>query len=103
MDNIEEKLGLLKREIMDRPCVKEYLQLRAQIEQNEELSSLRDEIRSAQRQLSLSMGDAAKHAANKGKYIQLQAKYDNHPLIVNFASVKEDVDELLKSTAKLLE
>lgn len=103
MNNIENALDNLEREIMNSELVKEYFRLRALIGENEELKALKIKVNAAQVALSLSMADEQEHALKKAEYENLLAVYDNHPLVTNFTSIQSEVHNFLKNIADLLD
>ncbi|HOF53229.1 MAG TPA: YlbF family regulator [Bacilli bacterium] len=103
MNNIENALDNLEREIMNSELIKEYFRLRALIGENEELKALKIKVNAAQVALSLSMADEQEHALKKAEYENLLAVYDNHPLVANFTSIQSEVHNFLKNIADLLD
>ena len=83
MDKVIEKAQELSELIKREPLVCEYLRLKSLFESDKELENLRKEIAKA-----ASKKDEEKHRI-------LKEMYDNHPLVNNFYSLKEEVEELL--------
>ena len=46
--------------------------------------------------MALSLGTST-YEENKKKYLSLKEKYENHPLVINFNVMQEEVSYLLKT------
>lgn len=74
----------LKEELYQSELFKQYFLLKKQIENNNELFNLRTKMKKA-----------AKNCDQKDIFMQLQQEYYNHPLMVNFKQIEDQVwDEL---------
>ena len=103
MNNFEESLNSLKEELFNLEEVKAYFKLKNEIENNEELISLTKEISHLQRMMTLNIDDYEKHLDYKTQYEICLKKYNNHPIIVNFENVKEEVYQILTSIKTIIE
>lgn len=83
------------KEFLDEKEVKQYLLLKEQIENSSEIKSLQDKVKYSQKDMALSLG-TTKYEENKKRYLTAKEELENHPLIVNFNSVKEEVNYLLE-------
>lgn len=90
-DPIIIKAFELKKELLKEPLIKRYFVLKNALENNEELSILRKEIT-----LLKSKGDEINYN------IKLK-EYNNNPLIMNFYSLKEEVESLLFDIKNIIE
>lgn len=82
--------------------VKQYLLLKKEILNSNEIKELEDALRKAQKDMALSLGTSS-YESNKNNYIELKQKYDNHPLIVNYNVMQEEVSYLLNELKNKLE
>ena len=100
-NSLQEYLDQFIQKILSQKEVKQYLLLKEEIANSEELTLLSEEIKSAKKALALSFGSSL-HQQRKEEYLDLVNKYDTHPLIVNFNIVKEEVGYLLDKIEKAL-
>ena len=80
----------LKEEILKEPLIVEYLRVKELVESNEEINSLKKQIALAK--------------ANKDNDLHklLLDRYNNHPLVVNYNILKEEVNEYLLEISKIV-
>lgn len=103
MEKINNLLLEIKEELFNEPVVKQYFLLLTQIKENSELNELKEQIKKAQVDLSLNFGSAKKvHQKKKDELIYLQNLYNEHPLIVNYNFVFNEVSNLLKQVEEIL-
>ncbi len=100
---LENVLKEVKTALLNEEVVKEYFFLKEQIEQDEELLNLKKEINILQKKLCQKVKDKAKDEDLKKTYASLKEKYDNHPLIMNFSKVSQEVNDILKTIKDILE
>lgn len=80
------------REMVDElPEVKEYYRLKKLIECDDHLKKMRNEIAEA------------KYHGDKEKHEQLLSQYNSHPLVSNYESSKEEVQEILLTIKNILD
>jgi cell fate (sporulation/competence/biofilm development) regulator YmcA (YheA/YmcA/DUF963 family) len=83
--------------------VKQYLFLKEEITHSEELITLENEVKKAQKEMALSI-NKPEYQEKKNQYFALKEKYDQHPLIVNYYVEQKEVmyllDELQASLAR---
>ena len=90
MNNIDDILLSLKKEIDDLPLIQEYKSLKEVVENDEELKRMRQEIA---------------RLTNEEKYEERDALleiYNAHPIINNFNQIKEEVKELLSQIKDII-
>lgn len=90
MDKVLEKVKELKAAIDETPEMKEYLHNKEQFENSDDIIELKHNIANLKA---------------KGKFEEannLQALYDNHPIVVNYEASKEALYELLKTVQSLI-
>lgn len=103
MDNLDQALNRVKDQLFALPEVKLYFGLREQISANHELQTLLKEIRIHQKAMTAAMGQIDLYQAEKTIYNGLMERYKNHPLIVNYEAIKEQVYLLLKQMQAIIE
>lgn len=87
LDSFIEKFLSLKE-------VKQYLSLKSEIENSNEIKELSSQVAKAQKDLALSLGKSS-YQDKKKEYEQIKLTYDNHPLITNFNVIKEEISSLV--------
>ena len=90
MDKVIEKAKELKALIDETPEMKEFLKNKEQFENSEDVIELKHNIANLR----------AKGKLNEAN--NLQALYDNHPIVVNYQASKEALMELLKTIQSLI-
>ena len=94
----------LRMAMDEEPLLKNYLAAKKAAEADVSLGKLRDDIESAQRAM---MNLAASHedekfASKRKEYLSLMKEYENHPLILNLTSAKEELEPMLTLVAEAL-
>ena len=87
LDSFIEKFLSLKE-------VKQYLSLKSEIENSNEIKELSSQVAKAQKDLALSLGKSS-YQDKKKEYEQIKLAYDTHPLITNFNVIKEEISSLV--------
>ena len=90
MDKVIEKAQELKAALDETPEMKEYLKYKDLYENNEDVIELKHNIANLR----------AKGKLNEAN--NLQALYDNYPIVVNYQASKEALMELLKTIQSLI-
>lgn len=80
----------LKEEILKEPLIVEYLRVKELVEKDEEINLLKKDIA-----LAKAHKDDKLHQA-------LLSRYNNHPLVVNYNVLKEEVNEYLLEISKIV-
>ena len=83
MNKIIEEAKNLKAALLEEPLIQEYLRVKNIFENNKELKLKRDEI-------------ALAKSNNSIDYLTLKKEYEDHPLVVNYYTLKGEVYDLLK-------
>ena len=83
MNKIIEEAKNLKVALLEEPLIQEYLRVKNIFEINKELKLKRDEI-------------ALAKSNNSIDYLTLKKEYEDHPLVVNYYTLKGEVYDLLK-------
>ena len=90
MDKVIEKVKELKAIIDETPEMKEFLKNKEQYENSQDVIELKHNI------ANLRAKGNIKEANN------LQALYDNHPIVVNYLASKDALYELLKTIQSII-
>lgn len=93
---LKEKLDEFIKDFLEVKEVKQYLLLKEEIVNSQELKDLQLKLKKSQKKMALSLGTST-YEQNKSKYLELKNKYENHPLVVNFNVMQEEVGYLLKN------
>lgn len=97
------KARSLKKALNKEKAVAEFLSLEKQIEEDEELVSLRKEIQSAQKKMTASMnGDDSSYIKAKEAYLSLKKRYEEHPLVKNHEALHDEVEAILLEVKEAL-
>ena len=102
MTDLEKNLQEVSQILSNEPLVKEYLSLKNQIENSKELSSLKVEIVTHEKAMTLNMNNDEIYFKEKAIYEELKAKFDNNPLVINFSNVSEELSSLLNEVKNVL-
>ena len=103
MNNFEIALNSLKDELFSLNEVKEYFRLKDEIENNAELKDLLLSIGKYQRLMATNIDNNEEYSFAKENYELAMKKYKNHPLIVNFENVKEEVYQIILQIKQIIE
>ena len=90
MDKVIEKAKELKAALDETPEMQEYLKYKNLYENSEDVIELKHNIANLRAKGKLSEAN------------NLQALYDNHPIVVNYQASKEALMELLKTIQSLI-
>lgn len=90
MDSVEELVLQLKNELDNLPEIKEFMQLKKLVEDDEELKKMRLEIARLQNE------------GKKEEHDNLLKRYYAHPLVNNYLIVREEVSQLLRQIKNTL-
>ena len=92
---IKESLNKIKEDLLNEPIVQEYIRLKELIEKSDELSSLRKHISYLQ--------NCHPSDESREEYYKLLKQYNENPLVIQFKSVSDEVNDLLEEIKKELE
>lgn len=95
MNNLDEAITNLKKDLLDDPLIKRYLSLEKLVNSSKELNELKKEI-DYLKKCDISEED-------KLKYKELMKKYNNDPLIIEFKNVSDEVYNLLNEIKEEIE
>ena len=93
-NELKEYLDSFIEEFLSLKEVKQYLSLKSEIENSNEIKELSSQVAKAQKDLALSLGKSS-YQDKKKEYEQIKLAYDNHPLITNYNVIKEEISSLV--------
>lgn len=96
MNDIDYLLLEVKDILYKEPIVQEYFSLKKEIEENKELIELDKSVRHHQRMMCSNLENDDIYLKEKSLYEEELSRMNNHPLVVNFNNIKEEVLVLLK-------
>lgn len=98
MTRIEELAQKLNQEILDLEVVQEYQKYEKRVLNDEKLKQLEKELKALQKKI---VNQKAKQDDGVTKTIQeyqeKKAYYENHPLVVNYLYLQNEVNEILQT------
>ena len=93
--HIEEKAKALNQWILDQEVVKEYLKYEKLIENNQELKQLEEELKQLQQEIVIEKHSHSHCDSLIQEYEQKKKVFDENPLLYNYLSLKQEVNDLL--------
>lgn len=91
---IKELIDAYIDEFLNQDIVKKYFALEKAINESEHLSKLQMEMKSAQKDLALSLNDGS-YLAKKEKLIKLQDEFYNDPHVINYHLLQDEIYKML--------
>ena len=91
MNKILESASVLREELLRDERIKEYLNLKKLFEENDELVRIRKQLINLQKDNKIE------------EYTSLKTKYDSNPLVKNYYSSKEEVNDLIRDIIEVLD
>lgn len=99
---LKKKVDEFINDFLEIKEVKQYLLLKKEILESNEIKELEKSLKKAQKEMALSLGTPS-YNENKKIYLELKERYDRHPLVVNFNVMQEEVGYLLNELKNRLE
>lgn len=98
MSKIEELSLKLNQMILEEPIVQEFKKYERLIDNNEQLKDQEQEIKNLQKKIVQQKANQDENVQTTiALYQKKKEAFENHPLIVNYLYLKEEVDELLQT------
>ena len=91
---IQERLDEFINSFLEEREVKQFLLLKDELSKSKEIEMLKEEVKTSQKEMALSMGTNL-YQKKKDYYLAKKREYENHPLVVNYNTLKEEVDYLI--------
>jgi cell fate (sporulation/competence/biofilm development) regulator YmcA (YheA/YmcA/DUF963 family) len=98
---LQDKVDAFIDDFLSVPEVKQYLLLKKQIEESDEIKILEENLRNAQKKMALSLGTKF-YEENKAHYYKCKEEYDSNPLVVNYNVLKDEVEFLVDELQRKL-
>lgn len=97
-DKIEELAQKLNQEILDLEVVQEYQKYEKLVLNDEKLKQLEKELKVLQKKIVNQKAKQDDDVLNTiQKYQEKKAYYENHPLVVNYLYLQNEVNEILQT------
>lgn len=98
MTKIEELAQKLNYEILDLEVVQEYQKYEKLVLNDEKLKQLEKELKVLQKKIVNQKAKQDDDVLNTiGEYQEKKAYYENHPLVVNYLYLQNEVNEILQT------
>lgn len=93
-----------RNEISELPLIKEYNKVSKAFHEDEEINKIQEDLKSLQIKLTKLRFENTKHDYEtlKKEITALKDKYYAHPLVNNYFSLKEEVEDLIKEISDIL-
>ena len=96
MNNIiEKKAKALNQWILDQDVVIEFKKYEQEIQKHPELLALENELKDLQKQIVLAKHEAKDCQDIINEYEMKYQRFENHPLVLNYLNLKEEVNALI--------
>lgn len=102
-NNFEQAVAKLKTIIDEEPLIVEYRRLKTLIENDEEIKEIQEKVVFYQKEMCKKMDDDEKYLHAKEEYEKYEKVYRNHPLVINFKELQQDVFEFLNEIKQILQ
>ena len=97
-DKIEELAQKLNQEILDLEVVQEYQKYEKLVLNDEKLKQLEKELKVLQKKIVNQKAKQDDNVLNTiQEYQEKKAYYENHPLVVNYLYLQNEVNEILQT------
>lgn len=93
-NQLKNKLDEFINQFLSQNEVRDYLLLKEAINNSQEIKELSEKLNISKKQLALSIGKND-YEEKKKQYEILNDKFNNHPLLVNFSILKDEVSYLI--------
>ena len=102
MNNLDELLSSLKKELYNEECVKEYFYYKNLVEKDESIKELDEQVRFHQKEMCKNKDNDEVYFKEKAIYEELKNKLDQNPILVNYQIAKDEVFSLLVDIKHIL-
>ena len=94
----------LKKELDKEPALKDFIAVKAQLDEDQEIALLQNEIKNLQKEMTLALkhGENEVYEEKKKAYLEAKDRFDNHPLVQNYRAYQEDAANLLLQVKEIL-
>ena len=102
MNDIDTLLKEAKNTLYDNEIVKEFFRIKKIIENDEEISTLRKEMILHEKNMTFNMNNDDVYFKEKNLYEETKSRLDNHPLIIDYEMISNEVYDLLLEVKQIL-
>ena len=102
MNNFDELLSSLKKELFNEDCVKEYFYYKKIVDNDPSIKELDEQVRFHQKEMCKNKNDDELYFKEKAIYEELKEEFDNNPALINYQIARDEVFSLLVDIKKLL-
>jgi cell fate (sporulation/competence/biofilm development) regulator YmcA (YheA/YmcA/DUF963 family) len=103
MTKLEEALTRLKEELFSLEEVKMFFYYREQIANDPFLILQQEQMKHHQKLMMKTIGDQPLYQQHKKQYDDHQEQFQNHPLVQNYQSLREELAPLLEMIKDIIE
>ena len=103
MTKLDEGIDQLSKAIKTLPEVKQFFSLREQILKDPFLNEQQALMKHHQKIMMKHIADADIYKKHQEAYKQCQGEFDQHPLVVNYVNLKEQLSPLLNQLQSMIE
>lgn len=103
MTEIDKALENLLSALQEDPTFIEFEKARNLVNSDEYLKETEVELRSLQKKMTQNVMDKALHQHYKTKYEALKKAYDEHPYVLNYNALLNDVNDMLLTIKTIIE
>jgi cell fate (sporulation/competence/biofilm development) regulator YlbF (YheA/YmcA/DUF963 family) len=103
MTKLDEAIDQLGKSIRSLPEVVQFFSLREQILKDPFLNDQQALMKHHQKIMMKHLGDADIYKKHQEAYRQAQTEFDQHPLVVNYVNLKEQLSPLLNQLQSIIE
>ena len=101
--DIQEKAKLLHTWLLEQEVVKEYQKYEKIIHQDNKIVELEDKIKAYQKKIVNQKANQDENVVKTiEEYQKIKNDFENHPIVVNYLYLKEEVDEILQSISSYI-
>ncbi len=102
-NDIKEQVLKIKNILLSDPKIKEFLKLKEEVKNNQEILDYQDKIRTLQKKMTTNVMDKEKYEVAKKEYLEILDQYQNHPLVYNYIKLNEEIKDILLEIKEILE
>ena len=102
MNNLDELLSSLKKELYNEECVKEYFYYKNLVEKDDSIKEIDEQVRFHQKEMCKNKDNDEVYFKEKDIYEELKNKLDQNPILVNYQIAKDEVFSLLVDIKHIL-
>ena len=102
MNNLDELLSSLKKELYNEECVKEYFYYKNLVEKDDSIKEIDEQVRFHQKEMCKNKDNDEVYFKENDIYEELKNKLDQNPILVNYQIAKDEVFSLLVDIKHIL-